>query len=95
VLVAPVGGVIYAADPLRFNFNTGAGFGGVYKGGRFPETDRYLTLIWEAEAAFKLRQWLTIDVGATFLDDLYGVDRGWAARRKFLISGGPAFTLSD
>jgi hypothetical protein len=95
VLVAPVGGLIYDADLLRFNFNTGFGFAGVYMGGHFPETDPYLSIIWEAEAAFKLRQWLTMNVGVTFLDDVYGFDRGWADRSKFLISGGRACALAD
>ena len=95
VLVAPVGGVIYDADSLRFIFNTGVGFSGIYMGGRFPETDRYLTLIWEAEAAFKLRPGLAMNVGFTFLDDVYAFDRGWAGQSKVLISGGPAFSLGD
>jgi hypothetical protein len=95
VLVAPVGGMTYDAELVRFNFNTGVGFSGVYMGGRFPETDRYLTVICESEAAFKLRPWLAMKVGFTFLDDVYGFDRGWADRSKFLISGGPAFALAD
>jgi hypothetical protein len=93
VLAAPVGGMVYDADLLRFDFKTGVGFAGVYMGGHFPEADRYLTLIWEAEAAFKLRPSLRLNVGVTFLDDVYGFDRGWAKRTKILISGGPSFVL--
>jgi hypothetical protein len=93
VLAAPVGGVVYDADLLRFNFNTGVGFGGVYMAGHSPEADRYLTVIWEAEAAFKLRPSLHLNVGVVFLDDVYGFDRGWAERRKILISGGPTFAV--
>jgi len=93
VLAAPVAGIVYDADLLRFDYTAGVGFAGVYKSGYSAETDRYLTFIWEAEAAFKLRPWLHLNVGVAFLDDVYGFDRGWAERRKILISGGPTFAV--
>jgi len=93
VFAAPVGGVVYDADLLRLDFSAGVGFAGVYESGYSSETDRYLTFIWEAGATFKLRPWLTMNVGVTFLDDVYGFDRGWAEREKIWFSGGPMFAV--
>ena len=93
VLAAPVGGVVYDADLLRFDFTAGVGYAGVYKSGYSSETDRYLTFVWEAEAAFKLRPSFSLHVGLVALDDIYGFDRGWARRTKIRISGGPMFAI--
>ncbi len=93
VLAAPVAGLVYDADLLRFDIKAGVGFAGVYEREYFAETDRYLTFIWEAETGFKLRPSFKLNVALVLLEDVYGFDRGWAERTKFRISGGPMFAL--
>jgi hypothetical protein len=93
VFAGPACGLVCDAPLLRFNYTVGVGYAGVYQNGRYGETDRFLTIIWEADAGFKLSPSLTLNADLLFLRDTFGFDRGWAQRTRLLISGGPSFAL--